>query len=157
MYNVPVPYANLDMAMSRHKISSVCCTVHTEYSNNPGLNLWFDSTRASPMSSCLESPGHGATAPFTSAYGKARTPYQSTSHNSYRTSCWDRKGFLRVGLCCIKVTRPLRWHRVIVTCSSDRVIRHCSTSLHPQANRVGKSGWQRRAAQLEPSSKRGET
>ena len=30
------------------------------------------------MSSYLKSSGHGATAPFTSAYGKARTPYQFT-------------------------------------------------------------------------------
>jgi hypothetical protein len=35
------------------------------------------------------------------------------------------------------------------------VIRHCITSLHPQANGIGKSGWQRRTAQLEPILKAG--
>jgi hypothetical protein len=57
------------------------CAVHTEYSNKPGLNLCFNILRVSPMFSYRKSPGHGATAPFTSAYGQARTPYQFTAHS----------------------------------------------------------------------------
>ena len=103
------------------------------------------------MSSFLKSPGQSPTAPFTSPYGKARTPYQSNTHIPLSHILL---GPQKLSASCFQLYKINRLNP-LASCKRDLLFRprdpSCITSLHPQASRIGKSGWQRRTAQLEPN------